>query len=134
MASCSLEDYSGARKVDIVVKKGLFDGRSDTGHGGQMDHGIGLFQSEKLLDQFSIPDVALNQRESFIGQLPGYIFSFNGRIVEVVETVKADNPLARAQKSLAKMGADETGTARYKYTIAQGGPLPTSVYLGSPHT
>ena len=107
-----LQELKGAVHIHIVVEDGLCDGGPDPSTGSDVGDGIDAVREGSQTP--GVPDVASNQGEGGVVPHRRQIPLLDGRIVEVVEVVQADDLVPLSQESFGEMGRDKAGHAGEK--------------------
>ena len=133
MASTGLKDVVEADDVALDVDIGVFDAIAYTCLGGKVNNNIELILCKKLVNQFTVSDVALDElvidgRRLRLVQFSEAIL-LEGRIIVVVEVVNAhDGPFLHVlEKALDQVGTNESGGAGDKdcfHLVGDSGSSP----------
>ena len=115
MVSGHFEQLCGPVQIDVDIQSGLLNGRANSGPGRKMNDPVDTVVPGKLLQKFSVTDIADDRSESRIVGKVIQVSFFDGGIIVIIQIVETDDLITAVEQVFTDVAADKTGPTCNQY-------------------
>jgi len=107
MLLAKLQEVQGPAQIDVEIEPGILDGRSHSGHGGQVTNSSNVIFIKDICQTHGVRDIHCFQRKQGVAEAASEVGVFSGGIIEIAKIIYTEHPLSISEQGFAEMGADK---------------------------